>query len=112
MKTKPGKYKVVLAIAALELASACGAPTTPAQSDHALVEKTAEAQSDLLKATADANYKVAMQQASNDAAKALKQCDDTLTGDLQKGCKDRATANYTTAQARADADRNTNAQTN
>ena len=104
MKMKPGSY--VLAFGVFALASACGAPTTPAQGERELADKTAAAQSDLLRATVEANYKIAMQQASNDAAASLEQCDQ-LTGDLQKGCKDHAAADFATARARAEANRTT-----
>lgn len=107
MKMKPSRY--VLALGVFALASACGAPTTPAQGEGELADKTAAAQSDLLSATAEANYKMAMRQASNDAAAALEQCDE-LTGDLHKGCKDHAAADFATARARAEANRYTHEQ--
>ncbi len=107
MKMKPSRY--ILALGVFALASACGAPTTPAQGERELADKTAAAQSDLLRATAEANYKMALQQVSNDAAVALQQCDE-LTSDLQKGCRDHAAADFATARARAEANRTTHEQ--
>lgn len=71
---------------------------------HDANHEAVQAQSDVIKATADAEYKLAMEQAANDHNVALKQCDG-LTGDPQKTCRDHANAEFADAQARAAEDR-------
>jgi hypothetical protein len=110
------RYTLVVSLAAcalVALVTACGAPTTPAEGhDPKLAASASAAQSELASATAEANYKMAIEQASDDAEAALKQCDEGLTGELQTGCRDHATAAYASAQARAEADRTATARTN
>lgn len=113
MNREQRSWRYTLGIAACVLATACGAPTTPAEGhDPQLAANAAAAQSELARATAEANYKMAIEQASDDAEAALKQCDEVLTGELQKGCRDNASAAYASAQARAEADRTATARTN
>ena len=103
----------VVLIGAWALVTGCGAPTTPAEGhDPKLAASAATAQTELARATAETNYKMAIDQASDDAEAALKQCDEVLTGELQRGCRDHATAAYASAQARAEADRSATARTN
>ena len=68
---------------------------------------TTQAQNTLLKATADANYKLAMEQASGEREVAAKKC-ESLASDLQIACKDRAGADFATTQGQAEASRAAN----
>ena len=68
--------------------------------------KTSQAQAELLQATADANYKVAIEQASGARDIELKKCEG-LASDQQTACKDRAIADFSLAQAQAEKSRST-----
>ena len=66
--------------------------------------KTTQAQGALLKATADANYKLAVEAASGEREVAATKC-ESMASDLQKACKDRAGADFAAAKTQAEANR-------
>ncbi len=61
--------------------------------------------SKLLAATADANYKLTMEQVAGERDAAMKQCDG-MTMEQAKSCRDRAAAKFARAQAQAENARN------
>lgn len=68
--------------------------------------KASQAQAELMQATADANYKMAIEQASGARDIELKKCEG-LASDQQATCKDRAIAQFSIAQAQAEKSRST-----
>ncbi len=85
-----------------DMAAGRGAQQTLQSPDNG----TTQEPSKLLAATADANYKLTMEQAEGERDAAMMKCDG-MTMDQQKTCRDRAAAAFATAQAQAENARNT-----